>query len=54
MWLKGDKTSPMFTYSPAGNRGANVLLDEVKYHEKGQSKTITGYDYDTPRKTPVL
>ncbi|GAB4022943.1 lipocalin/fatty-acid binding family protein [Spirosoma koreense] len=50
MWLKGDKTSPTFTYSVTQQKGqANVLLDEVKYVQKGQPKTLTGFDYPDPK-----
>lgn len=46
MWLKGDKTSPTFTYSITDKKdGINVLLDEVKYQKKGKTKTLTGFDY---------
>jgi hypothetical protein len=48
MWLKGNKTSPTFTYSIADKKGeTNVLLDEVKYQQKGESKTLTGFDYQS-------
>lgn len=46
MWLKGDKTSPTFTYSITDKKGeTNVLLDEVKYVKNGKIKTLTGFDY---------
>ena len=46
MWLKGDKLNPTFTYSTTEKKGdTKVLLDEVKYVKKGESKTITGFDY---------
>ncbi|GAB3882298.1 hypothetical protein GCM10028825_04830 [Spirosoma agri] len=46
MWLKGDKTSPTFTYSITDKKGdTTVLLDEVKYQQKGGHKTLTGFDY---------
>ncbi|QMW00510.1 lipocalin family protein [Spirosoma foliorum] len=49
MWLKGDKTNPTFTYSITDKKGeTNVLLDEVKYQHKGESKTLTGFDYQNP------
>lgn len=46
MWLKGDKTHPTFNYTVMTDKnGAEILLDEVKYQQKGKIKTITGYDY---------
>ncbi|MVM38402.1 hypothetical protein GO730_13805 [Spirosoma sp. HMF3257] len=46
MWLKGDKTSPTFTYSITDKKGeTNVLLDTVRYQKKGESKTLIGFDY---------
>ena len=49
MWQKGDKTNPTFTYSITGKKGeTNILRDEVKYIKKGESKTLTGFDYQNP------
>jgi hypothetical protein len=49
MWLKGDKTNPTFTYSQIDKKSdPNVLLDEVNYQKKGQTKTLTGFDYPDP------
>lgn len=49
MWLKGNKTNPTFTYTATTKNSADsVLLDEVKYVKKGETKTITGYDYPDP------
>ncbi|GAB4010722.1 hypothetical protein GCM10028808_22440 [Spirosoma migulaei] len=46
MWLKGDKTNPTFTYAITDKKGeTNVLLDTVKYQQKGELKTLTGFDY---------
>ncbi|MVM31603.1 hypothetical protein GO755_16265 [Spirosoma sp. HMF4905] len=48
MWLKGDKINPTFTYSITDKKGeTNVLLDEVKYQQKGELKTLTGFDYQS-------
>jgi len=52
MWLKGDKTSPTFTYTLMQKHRQEVLLDEVKYQKKGRTKTITGFDHpqgDNPK-----
>lgn len=49
MWLKGDKTNPTFTYSITDKKGeTTVLLDTVRYQQKGVSKTLTGFDYQNP------
>ncbi|QIP14397.1 hypothetical protein G8759_18120 [Spirosoma aureum] len=48
MWLKGDKTNPTFTYSVSDIKAeTTVLLDEVKYQKKGETKTLTGFDYQS-------
>lgn len=48
MWLKGTKTNPTFTYTAVERKGQWVLLDQVKYLQKGKAKTLTGYDYPSP------
>ncbi len=50
MWLKGDKQSPTFTYTPLAEK-PGVLLDEVTYQKKGKEKVITGYDYPDDSKS---
>lgn len=45
MWLKGDKLNPTLNYTITEKNGKEVLLDEVKYIQKGKAKSITGYDY---------
>lgn len=44
MWLKGDKQSPNFNYKMAESDGVIGLLDEVKYTQKGRTKSINGFD----------
>ncbi|MFM7021742.1 MAG: hypothetical protein ACKOXB_02105 [Flavobacteriales bacterium] len=50
MWLDGDKVDPSLTYTIAEKKDTTVLLDIVKYTEKGKSKSIVGYDYTDPEK----
>jgi hypothetical protein len=44
MWLKGDKKNPNFNYKIAERNGVMVLIDEVKYKQNGQTKSINGFD----------
>ncbi|QHV93692.1 lipocalin/fatty acid-binding family protein [Spirosoma endbachense] len=54
MWLKGDKTNPTFTYSVSYRKAeTTVLLDEVKYQKRGETKTLTGFDYQTKNDSSI-
>ena len=44
MWLKGDKKNPNFNYEIAERDGVMGLIDEVKYKQNGQTKSINGFD----------
>ncbi len=43
MWLKGDKTNPVITYSPT--RHPQSMQDVVTYQKKGKVHTIRGTDH---------
>jgi hypothetical protein len=44
MWLKGDKKNPNFNYKIAERDSVMGLIDEVKYKQNGQTKSINGFD----------
>lgn len=44
MWTNGNKINPTFNYTLEKKGGKEVLFDEVKYIQKGKSKSIKGYD----------
>jgi len=44
MWLQGDKKNPNFNYKMVERDGIIYLIDEVKYTQKGRTKSINGFD----------
>jgi lipocalin len=44
MWLQGDKKNPNFNYKMVERDGVIYLIDEVKYTQKGRTKSINGFD----------
>lgn len=48
MWLDGTKKNPTFNYTISEKNGKTFLIDEVKYHKNGKTKTINGFDYLNP------
>ena len=45
MWLKGDRTNPVFDYSKGEKNGKTGLVDHVRFEKNGKKKSIDGFDF---------